>query len=342
MRLKRLSLVVVSICLVLMFVSLSLVTEKALAQQKTFNWKMTSPFPAGHTKNKSIIQLAQTLGERTNGAVKITTYESTLGAPTDQWDMLKNNAIQISFLAEAYNVGRVPVISIVNLPFELPDMNAILLVANEWLKAGYLKEITDNFKVLYFSPLNLQHPFLRNKKVTTLEDLKGLKMRSVSGVQGQVITALGATGVSMSGGETYMALQTGVIDGTITGIDNVVDRKFYEVCKYGMELPLYAGIYTLAMNKETWNSLPADFQKLIEQMSQDISISVLKTSITEEKAMWETIIKRGVEVYTISPEEKTRWKKATTNVADKYVQDWTAKGYPVKEALEMMRKMASK
>ena len=86
-----------------------------------------------------------------------------------------------------------------------------------------------------------------------MDDFKGLKIRSGSGIQGQAISALGATGVSMAGGEVYMALQTGVIDGAITGIDVVIDRKFYEVCKYALKLPIYGGAFVLLMNKETWN-----------------------------------------------------------------------------------------
>lgn len=345
MKAKRFLLLMVSLCLVFVFVSVSFVddcTEKALAQSKTYEWKMTSTFPARHTLNRNLAEFAKKLGEDTNGAVKITFYESTLGAPTDQWDMVKSNAIQIAYLGEAYSPGRMPIISLFNMPFEIPNMSACQELSNNWLKAGYLKELTDNFKVLYFIPTFLQSPFMRNKKVTSLGDLKGLKLRSVSGIQGQAITALGATGVSMPGGEVYMGLQTGVIDGTITGIDNFIDRKFYEPCKYAMQFPIYGGAFVVAMNKETWNGLPKDLQTLIEKLAQDISNSALKTLVGEEDGFWETARKNKVEVYNISPEEQVRWKNGTAGVADKYVQEWAVKGYPVKEALDMMRKVASR
>jgi len=342
MKVKRLSLLVASICLVLMFLSLSLTAEKALAQPKTYNWKMTSTFPAGHSTNRHLAEFAKALGERTNGAVKITFYEGTLGAPNDQWDMLKTNAIQFTYVAEAYSVGRMPIGSLFNMPFEVPNVATCHAVANEWLKAGYMKELTDNFKVLYPSPTYPQQMYLRNKKVTTLEDLKGMKVRSVSGIQGQAIIALGATGISTSGGEVYMALQTGVIDCTVTGIDNYMERKFYETTKYAMKFPLYGGSFWPSMNKETWNTLPVDLQKLIEHIAQEISISNLKRLIDEENGLWEAAIKKGVEVYNISPEEQARWKKATASVADKYVQEWEAKGYPAKGSLELMRKVVSK
>ena len=44
-----------------------------------------------------------------------------------------------------------------------------------------------------------------------------------------------------------------------------------------------------------------------------------------------------MEIYTISPEEQARWKKATSGIANKYLDEWAAKGYPVKEAYKMMQ-----
>jgi TRAP-type transport system periplasmic protein len=348
MRRKGLQFQAISMSLVFLSVSLFIVAgigDRAEAQvvtlSKTYNWKMTSVFPRGMSKNKPLLEFISKMDQRTAGKVKIAIYEGTLGAVTDQWDMVKDNSIQLSLLADGYNVGRMPVTSLFYIPFELTDMDAIGRIYDEWLKAGYLKELTDNFKVLWLMPTNLQHLFLAKKKVTTLADFKGLNLRAVSGVAGQAITALGASGVSMPGGETYMALQTGVIDGTITGIDNVIERKFYETCKYALYLPMIGGTFAVAMNKETWNGLPKELQALIDQVSREVSQADLKKEIDMERGMWDTVRKAGVTVYTISPEEKEKWKKATSNVDDKYVAEWSAKGYPVKEALALMRKVSA-
>jgi TRAP-type C4-dicarboxylate transport system substrate-binding protein len=146
----------------------------------------------------------------------------------------------------------------------------------------------------------------------------------------------------MPGGEMYMGLQTGVIDGIITGIGGFNDRKLYETCKYGMEFPIAAGIFVIAMNKETWDSLPPELQDLIAQAGREVGAADLKRKIDAEKEQWEITRKAGVSIYTISPEEKARWKKAVSEVADKYVAEITARGYHAKEALEIMRKVVGK
>lgn len=139
-----------------------------------------------------------------------------------------------------------------------------------------------------------------------------------------------------------MALQTGVIDGAITGIDMVNDRKLYEVTKYAPRLPLYGACFVLLMNKEVWNDLSKDLQMLVEQVSKDAANVELKKRIDEENSLWERIRQFGVDTYNISSQEQVRWKKATTGIADKYVSDIVAKGFPAKEALDLMRKVVSK
>ncbi|HEX2966213.1 MAG TPA: TRAP transporter substrate-binding protein DctP [Syntrophorhabdaceae bacterium] len=308
---------------------------------KTYNWKMTSAMSTGQDGNKSIVEFVKLLEQRTKGKVKISLYEGTLGSPTDAWDMVKNNAVQFTFTSDLYNAARMPILGMVGLPMEYPSQRAVLLTTNEWLKQGYLKELTDNFKVLFFLSTHPLTVFLRNKKVATMDDFKGLKIRCGGPAQSQGVALLGATGVSMPGGEQYMALQTGVIDGAISGIDMALDRKFYEITKYAPSTPIYFGIYVLLMNKDTWNGLPAELQKLIEQTSNEISASELTRRMADEKNLWNTFGQK-VEVYKVSKEEEGRWRKATASVADKYVKDMEAKGYPAKGALEVMRKVNSK
>ncbi len=348
MKGKRLFLQGICLCLVATFLLSTAWIESAYSAQgpivlsKTYNWKMTSTFQAGHHENTILKRFIDIMNSRTDGKVKIALFEATLGAPTDQWDMLKNNAIQIAYLGEAYNTGRMPISSMLNLPFEVPDMASTVRVCEEWAKAGYLKEITDNFKLLGITPVDLMQFFFRNKRVATSADLKGLKIRTVSALHGRIVTTLGAAGVSMPGGEMYMGLQTGVIDGVITGIGGFNDRKLYETCKYGMDFPIAAGIFIIAMNKETWDSIPPELQNLVTEVGREVAAADVKRKIEAEKSQWEIARKAGVTVYTISPEEKVRWKKTVAEVDDKYVAEIAAKGHPAKEALEMMRKVTGK
>jgi TRAP-type transport system periplasmic protein len=309
---------------------------------KTYNWKMTSYFSPGTRTNNPPLDFIKTLEERSKGAVKISFYEGTLGAPPDHWEMCRGNAIQLAFIADVANPGRLPMVTLMDFPFEFDSVVETMTAANEMWKAGYFKEITDNFHLVGFMPnLHIQTLFFRNKKVTSMADMKGLKIRAAGSMIGKTVTALGGQGVSMPAMEIYMAMQTGVIDGFITGADYIGDQKLYEVTKYALREPMSAGIFIIVMNKETWNSLPKDIQTLIDKTAAEVGANWTKKNQVAAENDWVNMgTKMKMEVYKLSPEERARWKKATAPLIEAYVQEQTAKGLPAKAALELMRKVA--
>ncbi|KAA9028595.1 TRAP transporter substrate-binding protein [Niallia endozanthoxylica] len=310
---------------------------------KKYNWALTSSFPAGHNMNDVLHNIKDELDKRTDGAINVTIHEDTLGKPPEAWDMTKDNTIQITYTAEGYNTSRMPVTQMIALPFEVTDPTTTLEVLQKWEEEGHLAELTDNFKVLGYVPISASHLFLRDKKVEKMEDLKGLKIRAVSSTQAETLSALGASGVTISGSEVYMSLDRGVIDGTLTGIDNIHDRKLFETADYALKLPLYEATFTLLMNKETWDSLSPELQKTVQETVDELTAQELKRVEAMDQELWDKLEKDGLmEVYTLSEEEQKRWHEETKHVAEKYAEELEKQGYPGKAALESMREAASK
>jgi len=315
-------------------------TSEDGGSSKKYNWTLTSSFPAGHNMNDVLHNIKDELDKRTDGAINVTIHEDTLGKPPEAWDMTKDNTVQITYTAEGYNTSRMPVTNMIALPFEVTDTATTLKVLQKWEKEGHLAELTDNFKVLGYVPISASHLFLRDKKVEKMEDLKGLKIRAVSSTQAETLSALGASGVTISGSEVYMSLDRGVIDGTLTGIDNIHDRKLFETADYALKMPLYEATFTLLMNKETWDSLSPELQKTVQETIDEVTAEEHKRVDAMDQELWDKLEKDGLmEVYTLSEEEQKRWQETTKHVAEKYAEEIEKQGYPGKAALESMREV---
>jgi TRAP-type transport system periplasmic protein len=313
--------------------------DRTESKAATYNWKMTSPYPPGDDANQKCDVFAKNIEKRSNGRVKMTIYQGSLGSPRDAWDMVTSNTVQFAWTGDLYNPGRLKIAQMVALPFEVPNVRVAQRIMNELLKAGYLKEMTDNLKPLYFLPTYPIGLFWKDKKVTTLEGFKGMKIRCGTGLQGDALKKLGASTVSLPGSEEYMSLQTGVIDATITGINIAIHRKINEVSKYAMrEPPLFFGILFMTMNKKTWNSIPQDLKDIIEDEANKISSTQIGEIVNQEEAMWKEYSK-NVEVYSLSPQEQDRMRKAIGDLPERYAADLSAKGLPGKEALSLIRKV---
>lgn len=307
----------------------------------TYTWKMTSPLPPGPTFNWEIKKFASTLEERAGGAVKFTIYEGTLGAPTDTWDMTKGNVIQFCYTFNSFNSNRLAVLNLADLPFEISDPKSCKLIIDAWYQAGYLNEVTDSFKILWLMPTAPLHVSFTNKKVVTLDDWKDIKVRTPSAAHGLIIKALGGSAVSMPSSEVYMAMSTGVLDGFITSVESIINHKFYEVAKYALRTPpICFGIFMFMMNKDIWNSIPADLQDKIDQVAREVAEEALNTTQNGLGPLWKEAESK-MEVYDIDEAEIQRWRQATAGITEKYLKEKEGSKYPVKEAYEMMKKMAA-
>ncbi len=110
-----------------------------------------------------------------------------------------------------------------------------------------------------------------NKEIESADDLKGLKMR-IPGLGGDVMAKLGASPVSLPGGQIYENLVSGAIDATEwVGPYNDYFMKFYEAAKYYY----YPGMHeagsslSFGMNKEWWSGLSKSDQEVIRAACQE-------------------------------------------------------------------------
>ncbi len=105
-----------------------------------------------------------------------------------------------------------------------------------------------------------------SRPVTSLADLKGKKIVAFGGpTVAAKIEALGAVPVSMSPGDAYMALQQGIAEGAMTGFGMLVNRRFGDMLKHLVPVNITGVILGVAMNQDTYDSLPDDLRQVVDQ-----------------------------------------------------------------------------
>jgi TRAP-type C4-dicarboxylate transport system substrate-binding protein len=203
---------------------------------------------------------------------------------------------------------------------------------NEYYKKFKPKEL-DEVKVMY---LHGHGPgILHTKKgVTKLEDLKGMKIRC-TGMAAKIVTALGGVPVAMPMGETYDALSRGVVDGSMAPYEALQGWKWGEVVRFTTENfgSSYSTGMFVVMNKDKWNSLPPDIQKIIEQVNEEYIEKQGKLWDEIDKAGRDATIKLGNKIVPLSQDEDWKWQKAVKPLLDEYKKNMKDKGLPGEEVL---------
>ena len=162
-----------------------------------------------------------------------------------------------------------------------------------------------------------------NKEIETADDLKGLKMR-IPGLGGDVMAKLGASPVSLPGGQIYENLVSGAIDATEwVGPYNDYFLKFYEAAKYyyypGFHEP--GGNISFGFNKSFWESLTDWERALIETCAREEHANQMDETNANNGAFLERLINdHGVELRSFSEEIFDSFGEASADVFDEMRQ----------------------
>ncbi|MEM7619742.1 MAG: TRAP transporter substrate-binding protein [Pseudomonadota bacterium] len=265
-------------------------------------------------------RLAKRIPELTDGAINVTYFAAgeKVGA-FDSFDEVASGNSQAYIAADYYWKGKHPswaYFTAVPFGFTYTEMDA-------WIKyAGgqeLYDELADGFGLKCFACGNtgVQMGGWFNKEIESADDFKGLKMR-IPGLGGDVLSKLGASPVSLPGGQIYENLVSGAIDATEwVGPYNDFFMKFYEAAKFyyypGMHEP--GTQLALGVNKKWWGTLTKTEQAIIEAAcNEENSRQIAETNANNGVYLTRLIKEHGVKLKQFNDDIYDSFGKAAQEV----------------------------
>jgi TRAP-type C4-dicarboxylate transport system substrate-binding protein len=208
------------------------------------------------------------------------------------------------------------------------------------LDEGKLPEFSDNMHVLTFLPTDMQMFVTTEKKIQSLSDFSGLKIRANSGQLITAIDKLGAAAVSITTTEVFMALSQKTVDGAISSPSAMTAFVWQDAVNYLYDLPICTGMNYIGMNLDVWNSLPSDIQDAMDACSLEFYEKYMKQNNAEQQNSIDTMTAAGVEFVELSDETIADIKNATSSMLDDLADSLNSAGYDgtglVEEAREIV------
>ncbi|MGB5333968.1 MAG: TRAP transporter substrate-binding protein [Woeseiaceae bacterium] len=245
--------------------------------QETFEWSCVTSWPP---KFPGLGMAPENLATRVEaasaGRLKIKVYGGGELVPAfEVFDAVSRGTVEMGHGASYYHKGKVDAAQFFTaIPFGMTNLEL-----NGWLYYGggmaLWRELYAPFNLVPFPTGNtgVQMGGWFNKEINSVNDLKGLKMR-IPGLGGEVLRRAGGTPVTLPGSEIFTALQTGAIDATEwVGPYNDASFGLHKAARYyyspGWQEP-GPGLETI-INKEAWDSLPADLKEIVRTTCQAIT-----------------------------------------------------------------------
>lgn len=295
-----------------------------LSGEDYYKWTMSTAQNDGTWYAVLMEDFAAEIEARTDGHITFDIHHgNTLGAPEDIYNGMITGTIDVVNLGMS-QAGSFPVSDITQIPFFCNDPYEALAVLEALYDAGYLTEYTDNgFQLLAFHPTDTQMISLVDKKVESIADFQGLKIRVNSGSIIKAIEAFGATATSIETREVAMALQNGNVDGAVSSPAAMTVFGFDEACQYLYEVPLAIGGNYICVSDISWNALSPTLQAIVKEVAEELEPRYMEENVA---AMNESISVFR-EPYEPTEEALAEMQDATAFIREEWASNLTAQGY---------------
>lgn len=327
---------------VMSVVGLLLVVNNVFAEQSKIHLKFSTWHPPASREVKTVwIPMLEKLKERTNGRITYTMYAGgALGAGPEHYDIVKKGLSDMGYFTATWTPGRFPLSDVLSLAAWVDGKDIGTDIGNAMYKRILHREFPD-VKMIELNGC-IKSSLWTRKPVKTLEDCKGLRIRTPGGQQTNYIKALGAEPVFMPLGDLYMSMQTGTVDGFVTCPPLVLAFKLYDVAKYGTIATFGCVTEGVVMNKKSWEKVPDDLKPIVEEVCSNPFRTTGGLTVDVYKTMMKELSEKGVNLYYLPKQEGARWYSRFQEETRKWVAGLEEKGLPAKQTVIMYNEEAKK
>lgn len=266
----------------------------------------------GHILNKALFTpYAEELEKVSGGELKIKQFAGGAlnSAPPKQYSILLQGVADMVFTLPGYTGDLFPVTNTITLP----DVCETAVACTEALwRARDLIEKEYDAKVLALWSNAPPVLFTRDRKVTRVEDMAGLKVRNASSQDVPFTTALGASALAQPVSVINQNLTNGVVDAVAVDPTAVQSFKLHEPANYMTNwYPGSGSAMVMLMNRSVYDGLSDQKKAWIDQIStKEMSMRGAKIYDALSGKAFEIARNSGVEIVEISPEERARFRAA--------------------------------
>jgi tripartite ATP-independent transporter DctP family solute receptor len=305
------------------FVFAALVAAPVVAQAeiKERSIKMPIVNNIDHPQGIGAKKFAELVEQKSGGKIKVRIYPGgTLGGEQQVASAMQGGTVEVSMMAPAQLVGNVKEFLVLDFPFAFANEREADSVLDGPLGTKLL-DLMPAKGLVGLAYMEQGYRSITNSKrpINKLEDIQGLKIRTIlNPLYIDMLNALGANAVPMAFPELYTALETKTVDGQENPYSTVEASKFYEVQKYFSNTRHIYNPQLLLSGKRFWDTLSAEEKKIFEDAAVETRDYQRKVAREMDEKSRAFLIKSGMQINDIAPEEIARMRDKVKPVIDKY------------------------
>lgn len=235
--------------------------------------------------------------------------QSLFGA-TEQWAAMTRGRLDIAVFPLAYAAGRHPTFNLTLMPGLVKSHEHAARI-NESRFMDAIRETIEEQGVIVLADAWLAGGFASKERcIRTPEDVRGQTIRGAGKAFEEMLLGAGASVTSMPSSEIYTAMQTGVLDATMTSSISFVSFRLYEQVECftaAGENPLWFMYQPMLMAKQGFERLTQSQQVAIRRAAEKAETYFATQAKELDRQAEEAFGKAGVEVVHLSQDDLAKW-----------------------------------
>lgn len=284
-------------------------------------WDMPTAYPDNSYMTENLRDFAKAVKIATDGEVNIVIHSAGSLFPGNEIKRaIQTGQVPIGERIISAHANENAIFGADSVPFLAPSFEDSVTL---WeASRPVLDEVLakQNLVALFSVPWPSQGLYSK-KKLDTIEDMKGMKVRGYNAAILQMAELAGSQGVQIEYSELTQALSTGVADATVGSGSSGYEKKLWEVLKYYYELNMWLPRNLVLVNKKSWDGLDKDTQNSIKGIA--VMSEAAGLARAKEVAGWynSVMTKNGMEISPGSDELAAGFKK----IGDVMTKEWLEK-----------------
>ena len=301
----------------------------AIAQTK---WDMPTPYPPTNFHTENIMQFASDVEKATGGKLRIQVHAgaSLFKAPEIKRAVQGGQAQIGEILLSGYS-NEDPLFGLDSVPFLATSYGEAEKLWKSSRKAIEERFAKQGMKILYAVPWPPQGIY-SSKPLSSVADLKGLKMRTYNPYTSRIAELAGAQPVTIQAAELAQAFATGAVNANMTSGATGYDTKAWEVVKNYYDTQAWIPKNVVFVNQKAFDALDRSSQDAVTKAAAAAEERGWKTS--QEKTSWYTdqLKKNGMNVAAPSAQLKSDFQKIGATMTEEWLKSAGADGKAIVDA----------
>jgi TRAP-type C4-dicarboxylate transport system substrate-binding protein len=313
----------------------------AEAQEKPVTLRVADALPNGHIAHQYILKpFMEGVSRATNGQVTFQHFPAEqLGKAKDMLMLEQSGVADIALTVPSYISDKMPLTAAAELPGAFRDVCEAVKAYRQLTREGQVLATQEyganRVRALMSFPIAPSALVVSSpRKVATLHDLEGLKLRTSGGAHDLTVRGMGAVSIRMSPPEVYESMQRGTVDGALFPIPSVISYDLTALVKSASSSVNFGGIMlTYSISEAKWKGLSADVQKVVLQEADKAALEGCKKLDAELADGVKKIEAAGGRFFDFSPEDTRKLDEVFEVVRKDWAAGLDKRGKPGTEVL---------